>query len=147
MELSQSSEIDIESNNLSGNGNAEINAIVPNNYIVYLLVNTDTTNPCTYVGSTNNPARRIRQHNGELVGGAKYTKHNKRTGKWRFYGYIQHLEKRQALSIEKRIQIRSRKMTGKRAIDRRIKAFNGILEDYIDLGLCFTYSENGELPT
>lgn len=43
-----------------------------NNYIIYLLYNTKST--CIYVGITNNPNRRIRQHNGELVGGAKYTK-------------------------------------------------------------------------
>ena len=44
-------------------------------YVVYLLVNT--SNKKTYVGSTNNTIRRIRQHNGDLVGGAKYTKFNK----------------------------------------------------------------------
>jgi predicted GIY-YIG superfamily endonuclease len=105
-------------------------------YVVYLLVNT--SNPCTYVGSTNNTIRRIRQHNGDLVGGAKYTKNNKNDGIWKFYGYIQNLEKRQALSIEKRIQIRSRKMTERRAIDRRLKAFNEILLEYTELGFTFT---------
>jgi hypothetical protein len=37
---------------------------------------------------TNNPTRRLRQHNGELVGGAKYTKLRKGEGKWIFYGWI-----------------------------------------------------------
>lgn len=108
------------------------------NYIVYLLVNNK--NPCTYVGSTNNPARRIRQHNGELVGGARYTKRHGGDvdAQWRFYGYICGLTKHQALSIEKRIQIRSRKMRDKCAIDRRLRAINEILSDYPDEGFSFT---------
>ena len=38
----------------------------------YILHSTTKTN-VTYNGSTNNIKRRIRQHNGELVGGAKAT--------------------------------------------------------------------------
>ena len=41
-------------------------------WYVYLL-KSDKTNR-TYVGMSNDVYRRIRQHNGELVGGAKYTK-------------------------------------------------------------------------
>lgn len=44
---------------------------------VYLL--TSTTAKQTYIGMTNNVKRRLRQHNGELAGGAKYTS---RGGPW-----------------------------------------------------------------
>ncbi len=107
-------------------------------YVVYLLVNT--SNNKTYVGSTNNTVRRIRQHNGELVGGAKYTKLNKDTGEWKFYGMVKNLFKIQALSIEKKVQIRSRKVSGT-PIQRRLKAFNSILNEYNethDTNLVFT---------
>jgi len=38
-------------------------------WYVYLIKNKN----CTYVGATNNTERRIKKHNGELSGGAKYT--------------------------------------------------------------------------
>ena len=41
-------------------------------YVCYCL--QSLTTPKTYVGVTNNLQRRVRQHNQELVGGAKYTK-------------------------------------------------------------------------
>jgi predicted GIY-YIG superfamily endonuclease len=122
------------------------------NYIVYLLVNTCNSN--TYVGITNNKDRRIRQHNGELVGGAKYTCAKKGDGHWVFYGWITGntdtiLEKTRALSIEKRIKIMSRKLSGNinpnevlnisipidasTPLKKRLKAINKILENYNDL--------------
>ena len=64
--------------------------IISQIYVVYVLVNT--SNNKTYVGITNKPERRIRQHNGELVGGAKYTHANKDIGQWLFYGWINNLE-------------------------------------------------------
>jgi predicted GIY-YIG superfamily endonuclease len=122
------------------------------NYIVYLLVNTCNSN--TYVGITNNKDRRLRQHNGELVGGAKYTCANKGDGRWVFYGYITCipdtiLEKNRALSIEKKIKIMSRKLSGNinpneeykivipndapTSLKKRLRAINKIIEDYDDL--------------
>jgi putative endonuclease len=40
-------------------------------YVVYILRCADDT---LYTGITTDVARRIRQHNGQLVGGAKYTR-------------------------------------------------------------------------
>lgn len=52
----------------------------------------------TYKGCTNNMERRLRQHNGELSGGAKYTS---RYGPWRVVMVLGPIAcKRKALSIE-----------------------------------------------
>lgn len=99
-------------------------------YVVYVLINTESNK--TYVGITNKPERRIRQHNGDLVGGAKYTKINKGDGQWQFYGFIKNLEKIPSLSLEKKIQIKSRKMSGT-PIERRLKAINNILNEYNEI--------------
>jgi len=104
-----------------------------NDYIIYVLFNT--LNNCTYVGITNNPTRRLRQHNGDLVGGAKYTKIKKGEGKWVFYGWIKSnniLVKNRALSLEKKIQINSRKQSGT-PIQKRLKAINKALSENDDL--------------
>jgi predicted GIY-YIG superfamily endonuclease len=51
---------------------------------VYILESEDAK--LTYVGWTVDLGHRLRQHNGELVGGAKYTK--RRGGGWRFAGTV-----------------------------------------------------------
>ena len=106
-----------------------------NDYRIYLLKNSFSN--YTYIGVTNNFQRRIRQHNGDLVGGAKYTKSNKGEGIWEYYGWINNVDKHTALSLEKKIQIRSRKVSGKTPIERRLKAIEQILRDYNEL-----YSQN-----
>lgn len=44
-------------------------------HYVYLLKSTSTRR--TYIGYTIDPQRRLRQHNGEIVGGAKYTRYGR----------------------------------------------------------------------
>lgn len=109
-------------------------SITPNdsdkNYLVYVLTNTSHNK--TYVGITNKPDRRIRQHNGELVGGAKYTTGNKGEGQWKFYGFIRHLDKHTSLSLEKKIKIRSKKVSGS-PIEKRTKAIGTLLSEYNEI--------------
>jgi predicted GIY-YIG superfamily endonuclease len=83
--------------------NSEIINKNPIQYYCYILrsINPNYLN-CTYNGSTNNLVRRLRQHNGEIVGGAKKTK------KGRPWIPICHIkgfhEKTSALRFEWRIQ-------------------------------------------
>ena len=65
-------------------------------YGVYVLVNT--LDRRTYVGCTNNFARRIRQHCGIIAGGAKATRG---CASWRFYVVVTGFASRNmALSFE-----------------------------------------------
>ena len=106
-----------------------------NNYIVYLIINK--SNNCTYIGITNNPERRIRQHNGELKGGAKYTNAKKGNGLWEYYGFILGLDKHSSLSIEKKIHIYSMKTYCKTTLEKRLNCINNILKNYEKENLSF----------
>jgi len=72
-------------------------------YILYNQYNNKT-----YVGFTNNPPRRIRQHNGELTGGARYTtmqlKASPAPSPWKFVLLVTSplptFDKKKALSLE-----------------------------------------------
>jgi len=97
-------------------------------YTLYLLINR--SNNCTYVGITNNPEQRLRKHNGELVGGAKYTKIKKGNGIWEYYGFILDLEKIESLVIEKKIHVYSKKTKGNSPLEKRLNCINNILKDY-----------------
>ena len=65
-------------------------------HYVYVLINAAKTK--TYVGYTVNPARRLRQHNGEIKGGARRT----RGDSWEFAMIIDcpQFDKHTALSFE-----------------------------------------------
>lgn len=66
----------------------------------------------TYNGSTNNPKRRLRQHNEEISGGARYT--HGRGGGWEIYALLTGFpDHKNALSCEWRIKHTSGK-PGKR---------------------------------
>lgn len=89
-------------------------------YVVYLLKHENLNR--TYVGITNNLKRRLRQHNGEIKGGARSTKSCLKKGKWYIYGVIPNLSKWEALSREKIIHLKSkkRKGKGKTSIEKRL---------------------------
>lgn len=96
----------------------------------YILYNAH--NACTYVGYTNNPDRRLRQHNGHLKGGARYTTSQlAKTGKeeqdpWRFLLIISSsnptFTKCKALSLEWHIKHETRKQKSNSPTYRRMLA-------------------------
>jgi len=85
----------------------------------------------TYNGSTNNPKRRLRQHNEEITGGARYT--HGRGGGWEIYALLTGFpDHKNALSCEWRIKHTSGK-PGKRpaehcGVNGRVIALNSILK-------------------
>lgn len=116
------------------------NIINDNKYYCYII---RSTNPAfynsTYNGSTNNLVRRLRQHNGEIAGGAKATRGK---GPWVYIavweGFQSH---REALSCEWRIKhpTNSRK---------RPPQYNGVKGRIKSLGLlvgldCWTNQSSG----
>lgn len=71
------------------------------NYFVYIIKGSNGKKTKYYVGSTNDLHRRIRQHNRELIGGAKAT-----SGfKWNYYMIIANIDSKiEALQIEWRLK-------------------------------------------
>jgi len=100
-------------------------------WFCYILRNTlPQYSRLTYNGSTNDPIRRLRQHNEEIVGGAKFT--HGRGKSWEIYvlmaGFEDHIN---TLSCEWRIKHPSGK-PGPRArehsgVEGRVKSLNQIL--------------------
>lgn len=62
----------------------DCNTINQSTWFCYLLRNTDPEyRNLTYNGSTNDPRRRLRQHNKEIKGGARFT--SRTNGNWEIY--------------------------------------------------------------
>ena len=93
-----------------------------NNYNLYLLKHT--LHNKTYLGITNNLKRRLRQHNCEIKGGAKYTSAFLQNGKWVYHGIVNNLTKSQALSYERIIKNKRRKAKGKTPLEKRLYLMN-----------------------
>ena len=98
-------------------------------FYCYILCNTDEKyKNCSYVGYTVNPARRIRQHNGEIVGGSKST-HKK--GHWEFFCVISGFKtSNNAMSCEWRLKHPDNKKRKNKmycGLDGRILTLNKIL--------------------
>ncbi|KAI8545896.1 hypothetical protein RHMOL_Rhmol07G0072600 [Rhododendron molle] len=94
-------------------------------WAVYLILSTNTPIK-TYVGVTTNFSRRLRQHNGELKGGAKAS----RIGRpWVCACIIQgFMDRSEACAFESKWKIFSRKLPRKKKIDETEKQLdNGSL--------------------
>ena len=91
----------------------------------YMLIAIDGSR--TYVGATVDPARRLRQHNGELVGGARAT-----AGRtWRRQYLIGGFEdERAALRFEWRWKYLTRQAPGDSWLERRAHALSLLLADF-----------------
>jgi predicted GIY-YIG superfamily endonuclease len=101
------------------------------NWYCYILKSQDPNYPnITYNGKTNDPKRRLRQHNGEITGGAKATK---KAQPWEIYVLITGFKNEiDALRCEWRIKHPTK--TKKRpkqycGVKGRIKGLNIVLTD------------------
>ncbi len=111
-----------------------------NKFYCYIIRSTNQSfSNSTYNGSTNNLVRRLRQHNGEIVGGAKSTSGK---GPWVYIaiweGFQSHKE---ALSCEWRIKHPTNSRT-------RPAQFNGVVGRIKSLNLllnldCWTKQSSG----
>jgi len=96
-------------------------------YNLYLLKHTKHNK--TYLGITNNTKRRLRQHNCEIKGGAKYTSSFLQDGNWIYHMIVPNLTKKQALSYERIIKNKRHKSKGKTPLDRRMYLINNLINE------------------
>jgi len=95
----------------------------------YLLKSATNKHNRTYNGSTNDLTRRLRQHNGEIAGGAKATSRNR---PWHYYAILSGFpDHNNALSCEWRIKhpTNSRRRPAKYCgVNGRILGLNEVLK-------------------
>ena len=94
-------------------------------FFVYLL--ESSSKRTTYVGATVNLERRLRQHNGELVGGARATKGRAWKRQFLVGGFE---EERAALRFEWRWKYLTRQAPGDTFVERRMHALSLLLSDF-----------------
>ncbi len=99
-----------------------------NNRNLYLLENS--YNKKTYLEVLTDVVRRVRQHNNEISGGARYTKINKEEGLWFPKVIVTNLTKNQALSFERTIKNMRRSGRGKTPFERRLYLIEKVCKNY-----------------
>ena len=102
-------------------------------WYVYLLLNE--VSGVSYVGCTTNYKKRIRQHNGDIVGGARATR--KWAGHWRLYKVLEGFKDRsEAMRWERILKMRGR------GIEGRSEAF-----DEVSKGRCPKPGKHYDVPS
>ena len=117
---------------ISKSNEKPISETIEKPWFVYLLATTLAPSR-TYVGATIDPDRRLRQHNGQLKGGARAT--SRVPGGWYRVCYIKGFEsKREALRFEWWWKRRSAKLNGT-PLERRQAAMEAMLGEWPGLEL------------
>jgi predicted GIY-YIG superfamily endonuclease len=105
----------------------ETNTGVGRPWFCYMLEADDEGRSKTYVGATIDPARRLRQHNGELAGGARATAGRHWRRRFLVGGFA---DERAALRFEWRWKYLTRQAPGDSFMERRQHALSLLLADF-----------------
>ena len=91
-------------------------------YVCYVLGNANRT----YCGTTNNMVRRLRQHNGEISGGARYTTAHNKQGRWTVYILVKGFSsRRDCLRFERRMK-RTNGVQTRNSYERRLSVLANV---------------------
>ena len=142
----------------------EEDALKKNHFHCYLLRSTHSDHPLkTYIGFTTNPKRRLRQHNGELVSGARRTKNAR---PWEYVAVIegfrdkvsamqfewawQHVGRSKTFRSAVGCDKLAKRMKRRRGVKARLDELAVLLNDCdpfntLDLKVCFPESEYHDL--